>query len=246
MRCIVCNAPSDSQYQSEGYEACCEQHLEMLQREQTRLAFAKQKDRKRGNIHILTLEEWFWTLRFFEFTCVYCGGPFEQMDHCQPLSKRGKSAFGNCVPSCASDNDHKGAMRRKMAYHFMSDEHLVRFLEFEKEIQKPFEKLLPFPESEYCILQKEVNPLEMVAQLIEPERDLYLDRFFRLRNAKISKKEMAKRATNQIVAILEKEHIVFEKDDVLQLVKKTYWLWERAFLMEEKGYELQELREPQC
>lgn len=41
--------------------------------------------------------------------CVYCGGPFEHLDHVHPISKGGSDTLDNVVPSCAPCNYSKGA-----------------------------------------------------------------------------------------------------------------------------------------
>lgn len=40
--------------------------------------------------------------------CIYCGGPFEHVDHLIPLSRGGAHAIQNLVPSCAHCNISKG------------------------------------------------------------------------------------------------------------------------------------------
>ncbi len=42
--------------------------------------------------------------------CVYCGGPFEQIDHFKPLALGGAHCLANLRPSCANCNNHKGPM----------------------------------------------------------------------------------------------------------------------------------------
>lgn len=41
--------------------------------------------------------------------CVYCGGLYEHLDHFMPLSKGGKHALSNLVPSCKSCNLSKNS-----------------------------------------------------------------------------------------------------------------------------------------
>lgn len=41
--------------------------------------------------------------------CVYCGGPFEHLDHYVPLRAGGEHDLDNCRPSCAEDNIAKSA-----------------------------------------------------------------------------------------------------------------------------------------
>ena len=41
--------------------------------------------------------------------CVYCGGPYEHIDHFYPLSKGGQHSLANLVPSCKKCNQSKSA-----------------------------------------------------------------------------------------------------------------------------------------
>jgi 5-methylcytosine-specific restriction endonuclease McrA len=41
------------------------------------------------------------------YRCVYCGGPFESIDHDIPLCRGGPHALSNLVPSCTSCNSRK-------------------------------------------------------------------------------------------------------------------------------------------
>lgn len=43
------------------------------------------------------------------FRCAYCDGPFEHVDHVEPLALGGVHAIGNLVPACADCNVRKGA-----------------------------------------------------------------------------------------------------------------------------------------
>lgn len=41
--------------------------------------------------------------------CIYCGGPFEQLDHMHPFKLGGPHTLHNVVPSCQACNDSKGS-----------------------------------------------------------------------------------------------------------------------------------------
>lgn len=40
--------------------------------------------------------------------CIYCGGPYEAIDHIEPLSRGGKHVLVNLAPSCTHCNSSKG------------------------------------------------------------------------------------------------------------------------------------------
>lgn len=38
------------------------------------------------------------------WACIYCGAPWEHVDHFQPLARGGANVLGNLVPACALCN----------------------------------------------------------------------------------------------------------------------------------------------
>jgi len=58
----------------------------------------------------LRQSQW-WQKKISEGICHYCGGKFDfknmTMDHIVPISRGGKSAKGNIVPSCKKCNTNK-------------------------------------------------------------------------------------------------------------------------------------------
>lgn len=53
-------------------------------------------------------------VRAAAFGCVYCGGPFEHLDHATPLAKGGRHDLSNLVPACARCNTQKNASTAEM------------------------------------------------------------------------------------------------------------------------------------
>ncbi|KPC89921.1 hypothetical protein ADL27_38570 [Streptomyces sp. NRRL F-6602] len=41
------------------------------------------------------------------YGCVYCGGPYEHIDHVTPLSRGGEHSIDNLVPACGECNLQK-------------------------------------------------------------------------------------------------------------------------------------------
>lgn len=56
-----------------------------------------------------TKEEYFDRMSVFNFSCAYCGGPWEHDDHVIPLSKGGLNVLANLRPACAHCNLSKGS-----------------------------------------------------------------------------------------------------------------------------------------
>lgn len=46
-------------------------------------------------------------MRYYGYHCVYCGGPFEHVEHAIPLARGGSNWPANLVPSCRSCNNRK-------------------------------------------------------------------------------------------------------------------------------------------
>lgn len=49
-------------------------------------------------------------MSMFGFSCVYCGGEFEHVEHAIPLARGGLHCLANLRPSCATCNLRKGTM----------------------------------------------------------------------------------------------------------------------------------------
>lgn len=43
--------------------------------------------------------------------CIYCGMPFEEIDHVEPIALGGQTTLENVVPACETCNRSKGAKR---------------------------------------------------------------------------------------------------------------------------------------
>lgn len=64
---------------------------------------------KKGNESTLTYDEWQSILKSYNYRCAYCNAFSKKLtqDHIIPLSKSGKHAIGNIVPSCMRCNRKK-------------------------------------------------------------------------------------------------------------------------------------------
>lgn len=54
------------------------------------------------------VDRFFATLRAFQFSCAYCNGRFDQVDHFIPLARLGANHESNLVPACEACNLSKG------------------------------------------------------------------------------------------------------------------------------------------
>jgi hypothetical protein len=79
--------------------------------ESERLNRHLQLSAKAGYRADLTLDQWKTTLEHFCYSCAYCGGIYEIIEHYIPSSRRGGTTVSNCVPACLCCNaakDNKG------------------------------------------------------------------------------------------------------------------------------------------
>ena len=88
----------------------------LLSRETQRLSRHASRSRAKGLKASLTLEQWIVTLDLFNWSCAYCGGDFEAMDHFIPESAGGGTTRENCRPSCQSCNAQKGNIDPRVGY----------------------------------------------------------------------------------------------------------------------------------
>lgn len=56
----------------------------------------------------LTVDQWLYTVKYFEHKCAYCPKPYEVLEHYLPLSKGGGTTANNCIPACRRCNSRKG------------------------------------------------------------------------------------------------------------------------------------------
>ena len=55
----------------------------------------------------LTTKQWQFTLKYFNFRCAYCSGPYQVLEHVVPVELGGGTTYTNCVPACNSCNTCK-------------------------------------------------------------------------------------------------------------------------------------------
>lgn len=60
-----------------------------------------------NGINNVTADELYFIFAFFDFQCMYCGEPWEAIEHIVPLSKGGDSIMENMGPVCTHCNSSK-------------------------------------------------------------------------------------------------------------------------------------------
>lgn len=83
------------------------------------VASHKQRTLSKGLEYKLDTYAWMKTLKHFNHSCVYCGKPYEVLDHYVPVKRGGATVPSNEVPACARCNSRKAA---KMPRDFTTPE----------------------------------------------------------------------------------------------------------------------------
>lgn len=78
-----------------------------FEKERQRVDFQNERARKLALSATLTIEQWIDTLNHFQWTCAYCSGPYEVLEHFIPLALQGETSVFNCLPSCFECNARK-------------------------------------------------------------------------------------------------------------------------------------------
>lgn len=72
--------------------------------ETKRVMRACKRAEKKGLTPTLTLEQWLTSLHAHKFTCFFCGGAAESLEHVEPLWAGGNTTAENCKPACKACN----------------------------------------------------------------------------------------------------------------------------------------------
>lgn len=76
--------------------------------ERERVNSANTRARSLGLDADLTLDQWIRILSAWQYSCVYCGLPFDEIEHVTPISQGGGTTSSNCRPVCQYHNRRKG------------------------------------------------------------------------------------------------------------------------------------------
>ena len=77
-------------------------------REYQRVVEQNERAQAAGLSATLSLKEWLTILEYFSWTCAYCGGDFDSIEHYLPISRGGETSAKNCLPACHICNFKKG------------------------------------------------------------------------------------------------------------------------------------------
>jgi 5-methylcytosine-specific restriction endonuclease McrA len=83
-------------------------NVNKLERDRVHRANARTRKLRLGSS--LTYSQWIFILEKYKWSCAYCGGPHERLDHVKPVSRGGGTTRFNVVPSCNSCNSKKSAI----------------------------------------------------------------------------------------------------------------------------------------
>ena len=78
--------------------------------EQGRVQRNLNRAKKKSNPATLTVLEWFRILHLYKFSCAFCKGRYDTMEHLVRLCRGGGTTAGNCVPACSECNSKRGVV----------------------------------------------------------------------------------------------------------------------------------------
>ena len=87
--------------------------LPVLRREMRRVLTHRKRAAKKGLPATLSFREWLVILEFYGWSCAFCKGPFESIEHVVPLRDGGGTTAVNCVPACLGCNAGRERMQQR-------------------------------------------------------------------------------------------------------------------------------------
>lgn len=72
----------------------------LLDRENSRVQRNNERATKASLPATLTLPQWLAIIHHYRWSCAYCRGPYESIDHIIPIALGGGTTAHNCVPAC--------------------------------------------------------------------------------------------------------------------------------------------------
>ena len=91
----------------------------------------QKKAREYGLKSTLTIGQWVWAIKYFDFKCAYClVNPYESLDHYIPIMQGGGTTLENCIPSCIACNLKKSHFTGPALQYIFDSETYRRVLAF--------------------------------------------------------------------------------------------------------------------
>jgi len=75
-----------------------------MKRERRKLYLNRYRARQQGLPATLGIAEWMKILKAHNWLCVFCGRPYQSLEHVIPIHDGGGTTPENCVPSCIDCN----------------------------------------------------------------------------------------------------------------------------------------------
>lgn len=92
-----------------NFPICADCQAQQYPREAKRVESQNARALEAGLEATLTVPEWLTTLNDWNWSCCWCGQPFEALDHLTPIARGGGTTAENCFPICRRCNSMKGA-----------------------------------------------------------------------------------------------------------------------------------------
>jgi 5-methylcytosine-specific restriction endonuclease McrA len=105
--CVICGDPFDATVYNVHHAKYCPRHKHMSAWD-SKIQQHNRRTQALGLPSTLTLLEWIGILEAHNYKCIYCGDPWQDIEHKIPVTKGGGTTRENCAPACHTCNQSKG------------------------------------------------------------------------------------------------------------------------------------------
>lgn len=144
--CLVCNSLIESKIRDRVISLCKgHEHFK------TRLDNVRSQNNRTQVMGLqsdLTIKEWISTIKHFNFSCAYCGGKYEALDHFIPITLHVGTTKNNCVPACKTCNSRKGNRLPEQVFDVVTVNNIRKYLGLNEISQWQTKQLFNLKENE--------------------------------------------------------------------------------------------------
>lgn len=124
-QCCLCQSSFFAPMRTNQIALCSSCRTEKRLREYRRVVEHNERAQAARLPATLSLQEWLASLEHFSWTCAYCGGEFETIEHYLSISRGGSTSAKNCLPACHTCNFKKGNRPPETLEHLFGAERLL-------------------------------------------------------------------------------------------------------------------------
>lgn len=162
---------------NEKYERCLKYFKKeeaRVRKEVTRIKRQRKRARDKKVECNFSLDDWYEALRFFNYSCAYCGKTHIKLtqEHIVPVSGGGGYIRGNIIPACGPCNQNKSSENLEAWYKKQSNfkiERLVKIHDYQEANKECIGHQDYFEEIQFE--DKEITPVEVAELELEELKD---------------------------------------------------------------------------